>query len=160
MPAPHNSLLAGRNVRPLTDSQIRQVAAIIVALEPNVAFDYRQEAKTSFHVREEGGEEYGEIVIGPDIYPGYSSVDPNSLLGVQAAVAHELTHYRRRLDAIELPHGVKQHLDEALTSLEAIVKYERHLTEIDVRQLVSDAIQRIYLYLREELPPEDPTDNS
>lgn len=152
MPGPLNSLLAGRNNRPLTQRQIRQATAILLGMEPRVAFDYQQSAHTAFRVRSDGDEEFGEIIIGPDIYPGRSVVDPNSLLGVKAAIAHELTHYHRWADAIELPHGVKRHLDEALTSLEAVGRYGNHLSELDVRQLISDAIQRIYLYLQEELP--------
>lgn len=157
MPGPTKSLLAGRNNRPLTPSQIRQATALLGGMEPKVAFDYQENADTVFRVRTEGGEEFGEIIIGPDIYPGTSVVDPNSLLGVKAAIAHELTHYHRWLNAIELPHGVKRHLDEALTSLEAVGRYNTHLSEMDIRQLISDAIQRIYLYLREELP--EPNEN-
>jgi hypothetical protein len=124
-------------------------------MEPRIAYEYLEEAHTAFNVRTDDNEEFGVIVIGPDVYPGRSVVDPNSLLGVKAAIAHELTHYHRWQDAIELPKGVKWHLDEALTSLEAIGRYSKDLGEMDVRQLVSDAIQRIYLYLQEELSESD-----
>jgi hypothetical protein len=149
-----SSLLAGRNNRALTEHEIRQATATLVGLEPSVAYDYRADLNTCFQVGSDAGEEYGEIIIGPDVYPGRSVVDPNSMLGVKAAIAHELTHYHRWADRIELPRGVKHHLDEALTSLEAIGRYSKHLSELEVRQLVSDAIQRIYLYLRDELPEE------
>lgn len=124
-------------------------------MEPQVAYDYQEGSNTCFRVRKEEDEEYGEIIIGPDIYPGRSVVDPNSLLGVKAAIAHELTHYHRWADTIELPHGVKRHLDEALTSLEAVGRYSNHLSDMEVRQLISDAIQRIYLYLQDELPEKE-----
>ena len=150
MPRPLHSLLAGRNSQPLTEHQKRHAIAILVGLEPRIAYDYHVSAHTAFRVRTEGEEEFGEIIIGPDVYPGGSVVDPNSLLGVKAAIAHELTHYHRWADAIELPHGLKRHLDEALTSLQAVGRYSNNLSDVDVRQLISDAIQRIYLYLEEE----------
>jgi hypothetical protein len=61
--------------------------------------------------------------------------------------AEELTHYHRWRDRLELPVGDLDYLDEALTSLQAILRYEKQLSEHDVRQLVSDALQRIQLYL-------------
>jgi hypothetical protein len=42
-----------------------------------------------------------------------------------------------------------EHLDEALTSLQAIMRYDRHLSDPDVRQLICDAIQRLQLYVQE-----------
>jgi len=42
-----------------------------------------------------------------------------------------------------------EHLDEALTSLQAVMRYNRHLSEHDVRQLICDAIQRLQLYVRD-----------
>lgn len=145
------SLLAGRNARPLTERQVRQVTSILVGMEPQrVAYEYQSDGFTAFRVQvEEGGEVFGEIVIGPDIYPGSSMVDANSMLGPKAAIAHELTHYHRWVDGIELPLDDKRHLDEALTSLQAIGRYASHLSEVEVRQLVADAIQRIQLYLEE-----------
>jgi hypothetical protein len=41
-----------------------------------------------------------------------------------------------------------EHLDEALTSLQATLRYDRQLSDHDVRQLVSDAIQRLQLYVQ------------
>ena len=57
---------------------------------------YEQKARTVFLVsKDEDGEDYGEVVFGPDIYPGESVIDPNSALSLQAAAAHELTHFHR-----------------------------------------------------------------
>jgi hypothetical protein len=64
-----------------------------------------------------------------------------------AAAAHELTHYYRWVDKTHLDEPAHEHLDEALTSLEAICRYERLLGAIDVRLLASDAILRIRLYV-------------
>lgn len=48
---------------------------------------------------------------------------------------------------MELPFGELDYLDEALTSLQALLRYESRLSEHDRRQLVSDAIQRIQLFI-------------
>ena len=74
---------------------------------------------------------------------------PLRALGLKAAAAHELTHYHRWTDKTELPENLPEHLDEALTSLQAIMRYHRQLGEHDVRQLVLDAIQRLQLFVRE-----------
>ena len=42
-----------------------------------------------------------------------------------------------------------EHVDEALTSLQAILRYDHQLNRTDVRVLVSDAIQRLRLYVNE-----------
>jgi hypothetical protein len=143
------SLLAGRNAQPLTDGEIRRVAATFLGMDDRVPARYDADQPTCFRVaHDDDGHEYGEIRFGVDIYPGRSIVDPNSALSVQAAAAHELTHYHRWHNKAELPENELLHLDEALTSLEAILRYERHLQSSDVRQLVSDAIQRIHFFLR------------
>jgi hypothetical protein len=98
-------------------------------------------------VEEETGEELAEIIVGCDIYPGPGIIDPNSALSLIAAAAHELTHFYRWQDKTEIDETVLEHLDEALTSLHAILRYDKHLSEIDMRTLVSDAIQRINLFV-------------
>ncbi len=88
---------------------------------------------------------------GPDIYPGRGIVDPNSALSLDAAAAHELAHYYRWRDKTELPATDRMTpLDEALTSMDAILRYERHLKPHDIRMLVSDAVQRINIYVAKE----------
>lgn len=144
-----HSLLAGRNQAPLSADEIRRATNTFLGLDRNVNARYENGVRTAFWVREgELGEEYGEIVFGPDIYPGRSVVDPNSALSLDAAAAHELTHYHRWKDKTLLQDST-EHLDEALTSLQAIMRYDRQLSEQDVRQLISDAIQRLQLYVRE-----------
>jgi predicted SprT family Zn-dependent metalloprotease len=141
------SLLAGRNQVPLSVDEVRRASNTFLGLDKNVNARYEENASTGFWVRqEESGVQYGEIVFGPDIYPGRSVVDPNSALSLDAAAAHELTHYHRWKDKTALPKDSTEHLDDALTSLQAILRYERHLSESDVRQLISDALQRLQLY--------------
>jgi len=146
------SLLAGRNCAPLTSDEVRRAINTFLGLDRYVNVRYDESSRTVFRTScDEKGEEYGEIVIGPDIYPGSSVVDPNSALSLEAAAAHELTHYYRWKDKIELAADKSEHLDEALTSLQAIMRYDKHLNEADVKQLASDAFQRLRLYIHELL---------
>ncbi|KRQ15385.1 hypothetical protein AOQ71_10335 [Bradyrhizobium manausense] len=68
---------------------------------------------------------------------------------MQAAAAHELCHYYRWRDKTEVEDGVLVHVDEALTSLEAVLRFPK-LGEHDIRQLVSDAIQRLQIFVQEK----------
>ncbi len=143
-----SSLLAGRNRAPLTPDQIRRASTTFLGLDNTVNVRYEEATRTVFCImRSESGEEYGEIVFGPDIYPGSSVIDPNSALSLRAAVAHELTHYHRWKNMMSLSEDSQEYLDEALTSLEAIHRYKRHLDDTDVQQLISDAMQRLQLYI-------------
>lgn len=143
-----HSLLGGRRQVPLTDADIRQVIYAFAALDSTVNVRYESGVRTAFRESiDENGSVFGEIVFGSDIYPGGSVVDPNSGLSLRAAAAHELTHYYRWLDKTQLDAPSLEHLDEALTSLEAINRYERYLNSIDVRLLAADAIQRIRLHV-------------
>ena len=60
-----------------------------------------------------------------------------------AAAAHELSHFYRWRDKTELPAGAYRDLDEALTSLDAMLRYDRELTRHEVLQLGRDAIHRL-----------------
>jgi hypothetical protein len=93
--------------------------------------------------------EVGKIYFGPDIYPGTSVIDPNSALSMPAAVAHELSHLARWRDKTEYPLGFYRHLDEAMTSLDAALRYWNNLGVDDVQTLVRDAMQRIQLQFAE-----------
>jgi hypothetical protein len=73
-------------------------------------------------------------------------------LSVQAAAAHELTHYYRWRDGTEISDGQLYEIDEALTSLEAILRFPRELNPHDIRQLVADAIQRLQMYAQRGRP--------
>ncbi len=141
------SLLAGRNTQPLSETDVRRAVNTFLGLDPNVPVRHEAAAKTQCRVANtETGEEYGEIVFGPDLYPGPGVVDPNSSLSMQAAAAHELAHYHRWNNKTELTAGELVEIDEALASLEAIMRFPRQLSDHEVRQLISDAIQRLQLY--------------
>jgi len=151
MPNERTSLLAGRNKAPLTNDEIRRASNTFLGLDKNVNARYDPQSRTVFRVSvDASGGRYGEVVFGPDIYPGSSVVDPNSALSLDAAAAHELTHYHRWKDKTALSAESLEHLDEALTSLQAIFRYDRHLCDTDVRQLVADAMQRLQLFVREQ----------
>jgi hypothetical protein len=141
-------LLAGRNIAPLTDVQIKRASNTFLGMDNEVNARHEPGHPTVFHVvTEEGGEQYGEIIFGPDILPGPGVADPNAALSLDAAVAHELCHFYRWRDALALDPPELELLDEALTSLQAIQRYEQKLKDHDIRQLVGDAIQRIMLYI-------------
>jgi hypothetical protein len=116
----------------------------------NVRFDAT--SNTVFRVvpahESDTGEEYGEIVFGPDIYPGGSIANPNSALSMRAAAAHELAHYHRWLNRTALPETDLEHIDEAMTSLEAVQRYGHRLDATEIVQLVGDALHRIGLHIQ------------
>jgi hypothetical protein len=149
MPTDRLSLLAGRNRAPLTSDEIRRAVNTFLGLDEDVSARYDQSSPTAFHEVTDTSGTYGEVVFGPDIYPGSSVVDPNSALSLDAAAAHELTHYHRWKDKTALTSDDLEHLDEALTSLLAIFRYDRHLSDTDIRQLVADAVQRLQLFVRQ-----------
>lgn len=139
------SLLAGRSAQPLGESEIRSVTQTIIGLDNAVAFVHDATGYTRFVVATEAGVEVGRIHFGHDIYPGASVLDPNSALSMKAAVAHEISHFHRWEDRTELPRGVHTHLDEALTSLDAALRFPQ-LSAHEVQQLVRDAMQRLQLH--------------
>jgi len=143
------SLMTGRNCAPLSDEQKKRVINTFLGLDADavVRFD---DGRTVFRVcrDEQTGEEYGEVLFGADIYPGTNIVDPNSSLGLVAAAAHELTHLYRWRDMQALDDESLEHLDEALTSLQAIANFA-DLKPREVRQLAADAMQRLRLYLQQ-----------
>src|SRR6267142_2906512 len=141
-------LLAGRNNAPLTEVQIKRASNTFLGMDDGVNARYEPDHPSVFHVVNEGGEQYGEVIFGPDILPGPGVADPNAALSLDAAVAHELCHFYRWRDALALDPIQLEHLDEALTSLQAILRFEAKLKDHDIRQLVGDAIQRIILYIQ------------
>lgn len=149
MPEGRPSLLAGRNTAPLTPDEIRRATNAFLGLDKTVNTRYEPGARTVFRVvSDEKKQQYGEIVFGPDIYPGPNVVDPNSALSLNAAAAHELTHYHRWKDKTAISDETLEYVDEALTSLQAISRYNKELSESDVRQLVADAGHRLQLFIQ------------
>lgn len=144
-----DSLLGGRRAAGLTDREVRNVLNTFLAFERKLAVKHQAGQRTRFRVyTDEQGEEIAEVVFGEDVYPGGGVVDPNSVLSVDAAVAHEASHYHRYQNRSEIDEVALEEIDEALTSLEAIQRYPKQLEEHDVRMLVADAIQRLNMYVR------------
>jgi hypothetical protein len=144
------SLLGGRNREPLSQHDANRVASIALTYEPNVSFRYEAGAASAFHVQTDPntGEVYGEVVFGPDIYPGKNVVNANSMIGIEGAIAHELQHFHRWREKSVLTALELEQLDEALTSLQAIGRYRGRLSPDEVHRLVADAIQRIGIYIQ------------
>jgi hypothetical protein len=149
MPANIESLLAGRHRTPLEPNEIRRAYNTFMGLDSRAPVRFEEGARTRFRVTiNENSDEVPEIVFGSDIYPGQGTADANSALGCTAAAAHELTHWQRWVDKRELDQPELREIDEALTSLEAIQRFNAKLSEHDVRQLVADAIQRLLLFVQ------------
>ena len=142
--------MTGRNNAPLNEDEVRRAMNTFMGLDPTAAVRFDPNMHTVFRVvhDEHTNEEYGEIVFGPDIYPGTNTVDPNSSLHLEAAAAHELTHLYRWKNLQTLDDDELEHLDEAFTSLQAIANFTQ-LSALQVRQLAADAMQRLRLYQAE-----------
>lgn len=148
---PKKSLLDGRNLSPLTEQEIRRASNTFLGLDNKVNVKYEVNSTTRFISRQDDGEdEYGEIVFSSDIYPGRNITNPNASLSLKGAAAHELSHYYRWQDKTELPLGIMTHIDEAMTSLEAALRYSQHLDMTDVHGLISDSLHRLRLFLQEQ----------
>jgi len=141
-----HELLAGRNKTQLSDNEIRRAVSTFLGLDKKAPVRYEQGARTSFWPPTADNSD-AEIVFGEDFYPGTGVVDPNSYMGVQAAAAHELSHYYRWMDKKALDGEALQYLDEALTSLDAIARFADQLSQLDIRQLASDAAMRLQLHV-------------
>lgn len=156
------SLLAGRRSEQLSSREITQVANLFLGLDATVPAYHDSSQPSGFRVEydEDLQEEVGRVGFGPDIFPGVSVADPNAALSVQAAVAHEICHYHRWVNQTNLPLGRYRDLDEAMTSLEALLRFGgRPLSALEVEQLARDALLRLQR-LRAQLfadpePPED-----
>jgi hypothetical protein len=134
----------------LTEREVKNVFNIFLRFEQELAIAHEAGNRTRFRISvDEHGDEFGEIVFGEDIFPGGGVVDPNSVLSVNAAAAHEASHHHRWVNRSEIDEAELEHIDEALTSLEAIQRYPKQLEDHDVRMLVADAIQRLNLFARE-----------
>ena len=140
------SLLAGRARIELSDKQQLSVTSTFLGLDNQVPTQYDPQGFTRFAVVDEDGEDVGRVYFGPDIFPGTSVLDPNSALSMRAAVAHEISHFHRWRDQTELPLGVHRHLDEALTSLDAALRFAKQLSDHEIQQLIRDAMQRLVMH--------------
>jgi hypothetical protein len=146
MPANRDSLLAGRNHHALTESDIRRAVNTFLGFDPKSPVRFVDGDRTRFRVAQEEQEEIVEIIFGRDLYPGAGVVDPNSSLSMAAAAAHEITHWQRWVNKTEIAQEDMFEIDEAMTSLEAAMRFHAKLSEHDVRQLIADAIQRLQIF--------------
>lgn len=141
------SLLAGRSSASLDRRQIRSVANTFAGLDHEVPYQHDPTGSTRFVVeQDEDDQDFGIVYFGNDVYPGVGVLDPNSALSMQAAVAHEISHYHRWKDRTELPLDNHRHLDEALTSLDAALRFTGKLSSHEIQQLIRDAFQRMQLH--------------
>lgn len=157
-------LLGGRGRRALTPEDVTRVADTFHGLDREVrSVRHEVGARTVFRVvgaeESENGEEHGEIIFGPDIFPGEGIADPNSILTMRAAAAHELSHYHRWFDRRQIDEPGMIHVDEALTSLEAVQRYGRSLNQVEVEQLVGDALHRLRLHFFDPVEQTEPDED-
>jgi hypothetical protein len=139
------SLQAGRNTRPLEEGEVQRVLSVFYNLDRTGNVRYDEHSRTVFRPIIDGGALTHEIVFGPDIFPGAAIADPNACLSMRAAAAHELTHKARHDDLTEVNELELEDIDEALTSLGAILRFQGELSGQEIRELVSDAIQRLMM---------------
>lgn len=150
---PRASLPPNRNNQPLTEAQVDRMFLTFRHLDPQVPVRYVPNRRTCFVVREDGeGNEVGEICFGADIHPGAAILDPNSIMSPKAAAAHEIAHYHRWADGTEIAQGNMDNIDEALTSLFAVLRFQDKLESLESRQLISDAIARLQMHVLGQLP--------
>ena len=142
------SLPPGRNAVLLTDQDQRRVGTTFLGFEPDINAKYEAGTYTRFIVSTENGNDFGEIIFSEDILPGPNVVNPNSLLSLSGAAAHELSHYHRWFDGRELLHGFLTEIDEAITSLEAAQRYGHQLRPTDIQGLISDALFRLNIFVQ------------
>jgi hypothetical protein len=153
------SLPPGRRQAALTEEEMRRAEEIFRALyyEIQIEFEPGNGSHTRFVVKTDAtnGEKTGLIIIGPDLYPGADVANPNAVLDAVAAAAHEITHYIRWREGRALPRG---HLDEAMTSLQAVCSFRSALSPNQIEQLVTDALHRL-LQLSNEINERDVIEN-
>ncbi len=148
--ARHASLLEGRNNVPLDDREKKRAANIFLGLDARVNARHEAGTRTRFVTGvDEAGEEYGEVIFSADIYPGGNLANPNASLSLDGAAAHELAHYYRWMNKSELPHGELINIDEAMTSLEAALRFAGKLSDGDIQGLISDALHRLRMHVAE-----------
>ena len=142
------SLLEGRNTEPLSEERVKAVHATFHWFDraANVKFDG---GRTRFSVIVGNPEVNHEILFGPDIFPGQNIGNPNSCLSMRAAVVHELSHKARHDNGFEVDEPELEHIDEALTSLSAILQFQRKLDDFEIAELVADAVHRLQKFVQE-----------
>lgn len=135
------SLPPGRNQSSLDEAQKAQVEQAFRGLGYQGKLEFREGPGTkSGFVPNNAGEPC--IVIGADIFPG-KAMNPNAMMDMLSAAAHEISHHSRWTNSWE--HREFEHLDEAVTSLQAACWSKQFLSPSQIESLVSDAIERLGL---------------
>ena len=125
------------------------VSSQFLGLDQEIPARYDEHCRSHFEVVEEAGSKVGVVFFGPDIYPGRGdTLDPNSTLPMKAAVAHEATHFHRWRDGHQFNEPGLEFLDEAQTSAESVVRWNRALSDHEMTELVRDASHRIDMFKR------------
>ena len=141
------SLQGGRNIRPLEQAEVNRVMSVCFNLDREANARYEPTSRTAFRpIQGDDGLNH-EIVFGPDVFPGPAIADPNACLSMRCAVAHELTHKSRHDNLTEINEPELEDIDEALTSLGAILRFQTDLSGQEIRELIGDANQRLMLYV-------------
>lgn len=148
---PQRSLLDGRNVAQLDEREIFRAIQVFITLDDSVNARHEPNSWTRFQINLDPitNQQFGEVVFSADLFPGQNVANPNAMLSLRGAAAHELAHYYRWESKTELPHGEMVHLDEAMTSLEAALRYSAGLGPVDISGLISDALHRLRLFVSE-----------
>lgn len=141
------SLQAGRNAAPLDDKMVRRVMSVFYNLDRTSNVRYDAGSRTVFRPLDGEDGINHEIVVGPDIFPGAAVADPNASLSMRCAAAHELSHKYRHDNLTEINELELEDIDEALTSLTAILQFQTELSAQEIRELISDSIQRLMMYV-------------
>ncbi len=104
-----------RSREPLTDRHVEEIERFwdMLGGDPQ-----RTEADRAEGSRTAFSPATGKVRFGSDVYPGRGG-SPNERLSMQAAVAHELRHLQRHDEGLTLVQPGLEHIDEAVTSLEA-----------------------------------------
>lgn len=141
------SLQAGRNTRPLDEGEVQRVISVFYNFDRTANVRHESASRTVFRPVAGNPEVNHEIIFGSDIFPGAAVADPNACLSMRCAAAHELTHKARHDDLTEINEPDLEDIDEAMTSLGAVLRFQGDLSSQEVRELISDAIQRLALHV-------------
>lgn len=148
MPREDASLQAGRNTGFLEQREIDRIITLFYNLDRTANVRYDEASRTAFRPIQGADGINHEIVFGPDIFPGPAIADPNACLSARSAAAHELSHKARHDNLTEINELELEDIDEAMTSLTAVLQFQGDLSNQEIRELVSDAIQRLMMYVR------------
>lgn len=128
-----------RNEVKLTYEQRKECLEYIELLGFKHDVSFSEYSNTAF-VSSRQGDRYCRLVIGTDVYPGASSVNPNDQISFRGAIAHEVVgHYDAWIGNFECDN---YYIDEAQASIRA-ARYAPNLTSIERLILIKDGLCRL-----------------